>query len=100
MEVSVMIRRTERGTYRATAAVPEALSSEAATRDEALNELTELMRGQLSGVEVVEVEVPTSMRANPWLEAAGTWADHPDITDIEQHIREYRRQIDEDPLRP
>ena len=100
MEVPVLIRRTDRGTFQATVAVPEALSSEAATRDEALSELTELLRGHLSGVEVVALHIPTPKEANPWLEAAGSWADHPDIAEVERHIREYRQQVDEDPLQP
>ena len=100
MDVSVMIRRTEHGTFRAIAAMPEVLSAEAATREEALRGLTELIRGQLCGAEFVEVHVPTPNGVNPWLMAAGSWADHPDLCDVERHIRDYRRQIDEDPLQP
>lgn len=100
MEVSIMIRQTERGTFRATVALPEVLSVEAATRDDALHELSEQIRGQLSGVEFVTLEMPLPIRTNPWLEAAGTWANHPDIDDLERNIRDYRRQVDEDAMHP
>jgi hypothetical protein len=100
MEVPVLIRRTDRGTYRASAAVPESVSSEAPTREEALSGLKQLLCSEFVGAEFVALDIPTTGGPNPWLQAAGTWRDHPDIDDVEQHIRDFRSRIDEDPDHP
>jgi len=100
MEVSVIIRQTEQHLFHASTAFPEALSSESDTRDGALTSLTERIQNRLCGAECVTLELPATESSHPWLRRAGTWADHPDIDSVEQHIREYRRQIDEDAQQP
>ena len=100
MDVPVMIRRTEQGAFRASTAFPEALFAEAATRDEALQGLSEQIRGQLTGIELVTLDLPSAQRTNPWLAAAGSLKNHPDADAVEGHIRNYRRQIDEDAQHP
>jgi hypothetical protein len=36
---------------------------------------------------------------HPWQPLAGTWKEHPEIAEFEQHLRDYRQQVNADPDR-
>jgi hypothetical protein len=73
--------------------------AEAATREEALEQLRHLVRDQYGQGEVVRLEVPLPGEPHPWQALAGTWKDHPDAAAFEQSLMDYRRQVDADPDR-
>jgi hypothetical protein len=100
MDVSVLIEKVNDNGYRATALMPAALVAEAPTRAEALERIRAELGARLSGAEVIQVNVPTSAPLNPWLAIAGSWRDHPDLDDVVQNIRDYRREVDQDAGRP
>jgi len=99
MDVSVMLEQVKDNGYRATTFAPAPLVVEAATRDEAIVRLREMICKKLSGVELIQLQIPVGTGADPWLAFAGIWRDHPDAREIEQNIREYRREVDADPDR-
>lgn len=79
------------------------------TRDEALDRLKELVVAKLANEllpdrvaqgELVSLDLQVPGEPNPLLALIGTWKDHPDLDEVEENIREYRRQIDADPDRP
>jgi hypothetical protein len=99
MDVSVIVEQVQNNGYRATALVPIPLVAEASTRDEAVNRIRALIGERLSRAELIQVQVPAPVSANPWLAIAGTWRDHPDVHEVMENIQEYRREVDADPHR-
>jgi hypothetical protein len=83
--------------YRATTFAAGPRVAEAATRDGAVEKLRRLICDKLSGVELIQLQIPVATQPDPWLAVAGIWRDHPDAEAIEQNINEYRREMDADP---
>src|SRR5688572_15806007 len=99
MDVSVILEQVNKNGYRATALVPMPLVAEAATRDQAVERISALIREKLAGAELIQVEVGDTTKPNPWLAIAGTWRDHPDVDDVAENIAAYRREVDAEPGR-
>lgn len=98
MKVEVVLEALENERYRASIRYPFDLSTEAATREETLAALKELLDNKLAQVELLELEVGTP--ADPaWKTIVGTWKDHPDMDEVLENMREYRRQVNADPNR-
>lgn len=96
MDISVVVEQIDGNGFRATSFAPKQLVAEGRTRDEALHQLTELVRGTLSDAELVQLQVPLPGEPHPWKDLAGTWRDHPDADEIEKNIRQYRKDVDTD----
>ncbi len=98
MKVEVVLEALDNDGYRASVGHPFELSAEAATREETLAALKGLLDHKLAHVEVLEMDVgPPS--DHPWKSIVGTWKDHPDLEEVLENMREYRRQVDADPNR-
>lgn len=100
MQIDVLLQPIEGNGYRATTVTPTHLVAEAATREQALNQLRTLVQKQLSEAELVTLQVPLRHEPNPLLAVAGILKDHPDLAEVEEYIRERRQQIDADPNWP
>ena len=98
MKVDVLLEPLGNDGYRASVGHPFELSAEAATREETLAALKGLLDNKLSQVEVLEMDVGTPSE-QPWKTIVGTWKDHPDLDEVLENMREYRRQVDADPNR-
>lgn len=94
MTVSVMVEILGDNQFRATAMVPTPLVAEAPSRTEAVDKIRSLVEERLARAEIIELDLPTGKAANPWLAMGGTWRDHPDVDEVEEHIRDYRREVD------
>lgn len=91
----VVLKRLPYGRYRASVSHPFELSADADTREATLTALKEQLDARLKQVEVVELDVGRSMD-QPWTSLIGTWKDHPDLDDVLENMREYRRQVNAD----
>lgn len=98
MKVEVILESLGSAGYRASVWHPFELSAEATTREETLAALKGLLDSKLARVEVLEMDVGTP-QDNPWKAITGTWKNHPDLEDVLENMREYRRQVDADPQR-
>ncbi len=98
MKVEVVLEVLDQDRYRASVSHPFELSAEADTREATLMALKEQIDAKFKRVEVLELEVgcPTEQ---PWTSLIGTWKDHPDMDDVLENMREYRRQVNADPNR-
>ena len=98
MKIDVILEALGNDGYRASVGHPFELSAEAATREETLAALKGLLDNKLARVEVLEMDVgaPTEQ---PWKTIVGTWKDHPDMDEVMENMREYRRQVEADPNR-
>jgi hypothetical protein len=94
MEIAVLVERLDANGYRATSLGLDA-ASEAPTREAALDGLNRLLRDKLAAAELVRLEIPLADENHPWKPLIGRWRDHPDLEELEQHMRDYRRQVDE-----
>jgi hypothetical protein len=99
MDIPVLLETLPAKGYRATSLTPTRISAEASSREEALQQVSRLVREQLAHAEIVQLNVPVSGESHPWRPLGGSWSSHPDALEIEQHLREYRRQVDADPDR-
>ena len=100
MNVSVLLEQLNDNAYRATSFAPVPLVAEAATRQQAVDQIREMICDKLSNGEVIQVEVPGKAETkDPWKALIGIWKDHPDAMDIERNMREYREEVDADPRR-
>ncbi len=99
MQIPVLVERIQNNGYRAKGGEPFAISVEAATREEALQKLTEALEARLrGGAELVMLHLPGV--DNPWLRMEGVFKDDPLFDEWQQAIAEYRRQRDAEPDLP
>lgn len=98
MKVEVVLEALDNDRYRASASHPFDLSTEAGTREATLTALKEQLDAKLKQVEVLELDVGTPAE-QPWTTLVGTWNDHPDMDEVLENMREYRRQVNADPNR-
>ncbi|MEC4805377.1 MAG: hypothetical protein SAJ12_12680 [Jaaginema sp. PMC 1079.18] len=70
--------------------------AEASTKEEALQQLQEIVTQQLRDREIVslEIEVPKTPSEHSWMQFAGMFKDDPDFDELLEFIAEDRRQLD------
>ena len=68
-------------------------------RNDPLFDLVLELLERLVRAEVVQLHVPLRGESHPWKAIAGSWRNHPDRSQFEQNMREYRQLVDEDPDR-
>lgn len=100
MNISVFVESQEDKRYCATCLTLPGFVAEAATREEALEQMRVLVQQQLSRGELVHLEVPLQGEPQTRKSLGGMWKDHPDIDEVVENMLEYRRQVDADPDRP
>ncbi len=93
MEVSVLVEQVDADGFRATGLGLNA-ASEAPTREAALEGLRRLLRDKLVGAELIHLEIPMARENHPWEPLVGRLSGHPDADEVEQHLRDYRRDMD------
>jgi len=90
---SILIEEKE-GAYTATVwGLPEC-KTEASTREEAIQNLYEIVNTRLQNVEIVTAEIEAPSPRNPWIEFAGMYQDNPLFDEVVSNIAAYRREID------
>lgn len=90
MTVTALVQRVNQNRYRAATTHPVALEVEAASREEALDDLRKLANGWLAGAEVVELDLPEHAPSNPWVQHAGAWSQNPYLPEYLESLAEYR----------
>jgi hypothetical protein len=98
-DVSVMLEQLKDNGYRATTFAPVPLVAEAATRDDAIGKLQQMLCQKLSDLELVQLQIPQPSQPDLWWEFAGIWQNLPEAAELEQNIREYRSHVNADPDR-
>lgn len=75
---------------------------EAATREQALSLLEQLVLEGMNKVEIIPMEIklsPAKQSPKPWMQFAGVFKDDPDFDAVQQYIQEYRQELDADTQR-
>lgn len=90
MQIPVLVEPTSPNTFRAITGGPLRLQTDAATREEAVRKLRDLVQRRLdAGAELVGIEVPAS--AHPLGEFAGMLKNEPLLGNWRDARAEYRR---------
>ncbi len=93
LNYSVLVEAKEGG-YQATVwGLPE-YQVFAQTREEALNNLHELVNTRLKNIEIVTQEIAAPKSEHPWMKFAGKYKDDPQFDDMLADIEAYRRELD------
>ena len=93
LNYSVLVEAKEGG-YQATVWGLPDCQVFAQTREDALNNLRELVNTRLQSVEIVTQKIDASKTEHPWMKFAGMFKDDPMFDEVLAHIDEYRREID------
>lgn len=68
--------------------------AQAATRDEAVQQVRMQLLNRLAKAEVVTLSFTAQEINNPWIRFAGMWKDDPDFDEFQAEIQRYRRELD------
>src|SRR4051794_9987232 len=99
MKIPVLIEKVPGNGFRATGGEPLSLCAEGPTRDEAISRLEGLIAHRLaSGAELIGLDVQPAKQN--LLSVPGWSDDDPIFDEWQQSIKEYRRQVEDDPDRP
>lgn len=96
MTVSVLVEPVGAGGFRATLNEAWGLFAEAATKDEAMDRLRDLLAKRLSGGAEMRVLklAGDEKKSDPWEAGFGMFRDNPMFDEWQEAIREYRRERD------
>jgi predicted RNase H-like HicB family nuclease len=90
---SILIEERQGG-YSATVwGLPECQAF-ASTREEAIQNLSEIVNKRLQNVEIVTAEIKAPSKQHSWIEFAGMYQDNPLFDEVISNIAAYRREID------
>lgn len=96
----IVLKQPDNGFLARTLLLPE-VTAQGATEQEALDQISALIRGQFEKFRLVKLEVDLpEARQNPWSARAGIFANDPTWDDFQEVMAEHRRQIDADPNEP
>ena len=94
MHLPILIEPVAGNGYRASAGQPFALSTEGATREEALQRLRQEIESRLAaGADIVSLEIPK--QEHPLAPYVGMFRNNPLFAEWQQAMAEYRRQANE-----
>src|SRR5437016_1120959 len=99
MEIPVLIELVENNGFRARSGEPLALCAEGSSPAEALANLQRMMDNRLQGGARLTFIAPTGGTDNAWTRMAGIFENEPFFDAWQEAIKEYRRQVEEDPER-
>jgi|ERR1051325_8512186 predicted RNase H-like HicB family nuclease len=99
MQITVLVERMNGNGFRASGGPPFEISTEGATRDEALKKFEEALQTRIkNGAEIVTLQV--GEEAHPLMKFAGMYKDNPLFDEWQKAIEEYRDMVDKDEDRP
>ncbi|MDF5721859.1 MAG: hypothetical protein PUP91_15535 [Rhizonema sp. PD37] len=99
LKVNFLLETKEDGSTSASILELPQYRVEAATREQALIMLEEILTQRMNNVEVIPIEIKLSsaeQTQRPWMQFAGVFKDDPDFDTVQQYIQEYRQELDAD----
>ncbi|MEH1769728.1 hypothetical protein [Nostoc sp.] len=97
LKVNILLEIREDGSAIASILELPQYRVEAATREQVLLKLNQLLVQHLDKVEVIPMEIKlpqTHQSQKPWMKFAGVFKDDPDFDVVQQYIQEYRQELD------
>lgn len=93
LNYSILVEAKEGG-YQATVWGLPDCQAFAATREEAVLNLHELVNVRLHNVEIITQEMEVPKLEHPWMKFAGMYQDNPLFDEVVSNINAYRRELD------
>lgn len=97
LKVNIVLETREDGSAIASILEFPQYHVEAATREQAVATLKQLLTERMNRVEVIpmEIKLPSAEQSQrPWMKFAGVFKDDPDFDAVQQYIQEYRQELD------
>ncbi|MBW4572480.1 MAG: hypothetical protein KME31_32200 [Tolypothrix carrinoi HA7290-LM1] len=97
LKVNILLETREDGSAIASVLELPQYHVEAATREQALLMLKQLLVQRMDKVEVIPMEIKlpqTEQSQRPWMKFAGVFKDDPDFDAVQQYIQKYRQELD------
>jgi len=94
LKYDVLIEKTGEAGYTARVLARPDCVVQAATREEALQQLRTELLFRLAKADIVSLEFTPEEVNNPWLKFAGMWKDDPDFDEFQAEIARNRRELD------
>lgn len=97
LKVNILLENKNNGVIASALEFPS-YRVEAATREQALKTLQQLLATHLKDAEIIPVEIEVSKAEtseNPWIKFAGVFRDDPDFAEIVEAIRAERQSTDD-----
>ncbi|MEL7226138.1 MAG: hypothetical protein AAF810_21000 [Cyanobacteria bacterium P01_D01_bin.36] len=88
----ILVESASDGQTIATVTELSTFQVKATTRQQALDEIQQLLTRQVSKAEVVSLPVLINQEANPWIEFGSIFKDDPDFADISEAIQAERME--------
>lgn len=99
LTLHLVVEQTEKGQSRASVlGLPDCVV-EAATDEEAIEKLQDLLIERLAHARVMEVKIPLAQpnqTKNSWMKYAGVFKDDPDFAEVAERLRAERREEGDD----
>jgi hypothetical protein len=93
MQLAILVEPISENTFRASTGAPLDLTTEASSRDEAVDKLRRLIQRRVAaGAELREVQIATKQE-HPLARFAGIFKDDPLLDEWKEAMAEYRRQV-------
>jgi len=89
---NILLEKATNGQTTATVVELPACQVTAITRQLALEQIEQLLTQRLSEAEVVSLAIPSSQKANPWIEFGGVFKDDADFADIVEDLQAERTE--------
>ncbi len=91
----VLIEAQQEGGYQATLLSMSGFQGSGATREEALQNLRQVLKARLENADVVSLEIDNPHYEHPWMKFAGMYKDNPLFGEVLENIEAERRKMDD-----
>lgn len=92
----VLIEAQQEGGYQATLLSMPGFQASGATREEALQNLRQVLKARLEKADIVSLEIDNPQYEHPWIKFAGMYKDNPLFGEVLENIEAERRKMDEE----
>ena len=102
MTYDVLVKQKE-STYLAVALGLPGITAEAATRQDAIQRVSDAVEAYLTDSEIVQIEVfggHGKAKHKPLSQFIGMWATDPQFEQVLEHIKQHRDSVDDDVTKP
>lgn len=90
----VLVEKNGEQGYTAQVLAWPTCTAQAATREEALQQVRMQLLDRLAKAEIVTLSLTAEEINNPWIRFAGMWKDNPDFDEFQAAIQQHRRELD------
>lgn len=96
MTYNVLLENEEKNQYKATVLGWSDCTARGNTRQEALNQLRQVIINRLARVEIIPIDIDEPIKEHPWLKFDGVFKNNPLFDEVIDEIKAYRAELEKD----